>query len=113
MQEREGILSIHSRALPLAADVDLHEVASKCHGYSGADLAAVTRQAALHAMQAAVASPSSPESLGMTLAFLLLYVMPLLNAHLELTCVVCQLPDLHGIEMLMTSGLEFRTLQNN
>ncbi|CAL8469303.1 g8844 [Coccomyxa elongata] len=62
-EEREGILSIHSRALPLAADINLHEIASKCHGYSGADLAAVTREAALHAMQAAVASTSSPESL--------------------------------------------------
>ena len=83
MQEREGILGIHSRALPLAADVDLHEIASKCHGYSGADLAAVTREAALHAMQAAVASTSSHESLGMILAFLPQYVMPALSAHLE------------------------------
>lgn len=91
MQEREGILSIHSRALPLAADINLHEIASKCHGYSGADLAAVTREAALHAMQAAVASTTSPESLGMTLAILLLYAMPVLIASVELTCALCKL----------------------
>lgn len=56
-------MRVHSRALPLGSDVILHEIGSKCHGYSGADLAAITREAALHAMHAAMAYNSSGEGL--------------------------------------------------
>ena len=51
-QERQEILELHSRALPLGADVDLQALAASCHGYSGADLAALCREAALHALMA-------------------------------------------------------------
>ena len=48
------ILELHSQALPLANDVRLQDVAARCHGYSGADLAAICREAVLHAVAAAI-----------------------------------------------------------
>jgi cell division protease FtsH len=44
---REGILSIHTRNLRLAADVDLHIIAQTTTGFSGADLANLCNEAAL------------------------------------------------------------------
>lgn len=46
---------LHCRGLSLAADVDLAAIAASCHGYSGADLAALTREAAMHAFSTAAA----------------------------------------------------------
>ena len=48
---RLEILQIHSRNMPLAEDVDLEEIASVTYGYSGADLAAICREAAMHALR--------------------------------------------------------------
>lgn len=48
--ERLAILELHSRSLPLADDVSLAEVAAACNGYTGADLAALSREAAMLAM---------------------------------------------------------------
>ena len=44
---RKEILEIHSRGMPLAADVDLARVASITHGFVGADLEALCREAAM------------------------------------------------------------------
>jgi transitional endoplasmic reticulum ATPase len=47
---REGrleILSIHSRGMPLAQDVDLERMAAITHGFVGADLEALCREAAM------------------------------------------------------------------
>ncbi|GJP45679.1 hypothetical protein CLOM_g5035 [Closterium sp. NIES-68] len=49
-QQREAILKLHARSLPLHADVDMRQLAARCKGYVGADLAAVCREAALAAM---------------------------------------------------------------
>jgi SpoVK/Ycf46/Vps4 family AAA+-type ATPase len=46
-KQRLAILRVHARALPLAEDVDLEEVAGNAKGYSGADLAALCREAAM------------------------------------------------------------------
>lgn len=43
----------HTRLLPLSADVDLRSLAASCHGYSGADLAALAREGAMHAFAGA------------------------------------------------------------
>jgi cell division protease FtsH len=48
-QGREGILRIHSRRLRLAADADLALLARGTTGFSGADLANLCNEAALHA----------------------------------------------------------------
>lgn len=48
---RRQILEILTRGMPLAGDVDLMRVASASHGYVGADLAAVTREAMFAALR--------------------------------------------------------------
>ncbi|MBN1578149.1 MAG: AAA family ATPase, partial [Chitinispirillaceae bacterium] len=46
---REGILKVHTKNLPLAADVDLHTIARGTPGFVGADLANLANEAALMA----------------------------------------------------------------
>jgi cell division protease FtsH len=46
---REAVLNIHTRGLPLAADVDLSSLARGTTGFSGADLANLVNEAALTA----------------------------------------------------------------
>ena len=50
-QGRLEILQIHTRNMPLAEDVDLAKVAEMTHGYTGADLAALAKEAALNALR--------------------------------------------------------------
>lgn len=49
MAGREQILKVHTRKIPLAADVDLHAMASVTPGATGADLANLANEAALQA----------------------------------------------------------------
>ncbi len=52
--DRDGrleILQIHTRGMPLADDVDLDWLADKTHGYAGADLSALTKEAAMAALR--------------------------------------------------------------
>ena len=46
---REGILGVHTRKIPLSDDVDVHVLARGTAGFSGADLANLTNEAALNA----------------------------------------------------------------
>ncbi len=48
---RKQILEIHTRNVPLADDVDLDKLADVTHGYTGADLAALVREAAMAAIR--------------------------------------------------------------
>src|SRR4051794_5382149 len=48
---RREILGIHTRGMPLAPDVDLDDLARRTYGFVGADLAALTREAALEAVR--------------------------------------------------------------
>ncbi|NVM54069.1 MAG: CDC48 family AAA ATPase [Candidatus Helarchaeota archaeon] len=48
---RKEILQIHSRGMPLTDDVDLTLLANITHGYVGADLAALSREAAMKALR--------------------------------------------------------------
>ena len=64
-QGRAEILRIHSRDMPLAADVDLGEVARITPGFVGADLAALCREAAMSSLRrtfprASITSASIP-----------------------------------------------------
>ncbi|MGQ9679430.1 MAG: CDC48 family AAA ATPase [Candidatus Bathyarchaeia archaeon] len=48
---RYEILQIHTRGMPLGEDVDLNRVAEITHGYTGADLEALAREAAMKALR--------------------------------------------------------------
>jgi transitional endoplasmic reticulum ATPase len=48
---RREILGIHTRGMPLAEGVDLAELARTTYGFVGADLAALTREAAIEAVR--------------------------------------------------------------
>jgi len=50
-QGRLEILQIHTRNMPLAEDVDLEKIASITHGFVGADLAALCKEAAMRALR--------------------------------------------------------------
>jgi len=48
---RLEILIIHTRGMPIANDVDLKDLASELHGYTGADIKSLCREAALKAIR--------------------------------------------------------------
>ncbi|AOV94540.1 hypothetical protein AQV86_01275 [Nanohaloarchaea archaeon SG9] len=48
---RKEILQIHTRNMPLEEDVDLDEIAEKTHGYVGADLEALCKEAAMSVLR--------------------------------------------------------------
>jgi len=48
---RREILGIHTRGMPLGEGVDLNELARSTHGFVGADLAALAREAAIEAVR--------------------------------------------------------------
>src|SRR5207253_3095600 len=52
--DRDGrleILQIHTRGMPLAKDVELEELAGITHGYVGADLSALSKEAAMRSLR--------------------------------------------------------------
>jgi transitional endoplasmic reticulum ATPase len=51
---RRDILAIHSRYMPLGDGVDLDHLADMTHGFVGADLAALCREAAMRALRCAL-----------------------------------------------------------
>ncbi|ARM75993.1 CDC48 family AAA ATPase [Acidianus manzaensis] len=50
-QGRLEILQIHTRNMPLSKDVDLEKLSDISHGYTGADLASLVREAAMNALR--------------------------------------------------------------
>ncbi|MBS3815254.1 MAG: AAA family ATPase, partial [Hadesarchaea archaeon] len=48
---RKEILEIHTRGMPLSDDVELEEFSGLTHGYVGADLAALAREAAMNSLR--------------------------------------------------------------
>ncbi|MEM7736492.1 MAG: AAA family ATPase [Deinococcota bacterium] len=56
---RQAILQIHTRSMPLADDVDLERLATQTHGFVGADLAALCREAALERLRTALQETNS------------------------------------------------------
>jgi transitional endoplasmic reticulum ATPase len=48
---RKEIFQIHTRGMPLSEDVNLEEFAERTYGFVGADIAAVTREAAMNALR--------------------------------------------------------------
>ena len=50
-QERREILQIHTRSMPLAQDVSIDELANITHGYTGADISSLTKEAAMKVLR--------------------------------------------------------------
>src|SRR5713226_1608542 len=48
---RHEVLQIHTRAMPLTSDVNLPRLSDICHGYTGADISALCREAAMKALR--------------------------------------------------------------
>src|SRR2546426_337593 len=48
---RYEVLQIHTRTMPLAPDVGLPRLSDICHGYTGADISALCREAAMKALR--------------------------------------------------------------
>lgn len=53
---RREILTIHTRGMPFADDVDIDRLAFLTHGFVGADLAALAREAAMYAVRRLIPS---------------------------------------------------------
>jgi transitional endoplasmic reticulum ATPase len=51
VEGRLEILQIHTRGMPLGHDIDLRKLASELYGYTGADIKALCREAALKALR--------------------------------------------------------------
>jgi transitional endoplasmic reticulum ATPase len=54
---RREIIGVHTRTVPLAADVDIAAIAKRTHGFVGADLAALVREAGMAALRRASGTP--------------------------------------------------------
>jgi transitional endoplasmic reticulum ATPase len=61
--QRREILEVHLAQTPLDPDVTLDSIAARCHGYLGADLAALTREAAVAALARATKEAGREEAL--------------------------------------------------
>ena len=48
---RYEVLQIHTRGMPLSQDVDLSKLSAMTHGYTGADLSALSRETAMKALR--------------------------------------------------------------
>jgi transitional endoplasmic reticulum ATPase len=51
VEGRLEILQIHTRGMPLSEDIDLQELAARFHGYTGADIKALCREAAMKSLR--------------------------------------------------------------
>jgi len=51
VEGRLEILQIHTRGMPLSEDINLQELAGRLHGYTGADIKALCREAAMKALR--------------------------------------------------------------
>lgn len=60
-QERGEILGVHLGEAPLESDVDLYSLAERTHGYVGADLASLAREAAIAALSRTILAAGGEE----------------------------------------------------
>jgi transitional endoplasmic reticulum ATPase len=59
---RREILDVHTRGMPLAENVDLDSLAARTHGFVGADLASLVKEAAMAALRDYVAHRATKQS---------------------------------------------------
>ncbi len=79
---RRDILNIHTSTMPLADDVDLAHIAAISHGYVGADLAALAREAGMSALRRATILDAASELIDVS--NLHVHQRDFLQAHTEI-----------------------------
>ena len=62
-EERQEVLEIHTRNMPLAEDVDLEKIASTTHGFVGADLESLCKEAAMRVVRRILPEIKSDEEI--------------------------------------------------
>ncbi len=67
-EARVKIFKVHTRKMPLADDVNFEELAEKTDGYTGADIAAVCREAAMMVVREAVRKAESVRNIAINVA---------------------------------------------
>lgn len=68
LHARAEIVKLHAASMPLADDVDLCAIAAESKGYSGADLAALCREAAMRAIQRRQTESTATDEMTVTMA---------------------------------------------
>ena len=98
---RREILEIHTRAMPLTADVDLDAIADRAHGYVGADIKGLCQVAATNALRRQVANLENiPESLDVNcedFEFALKQVQPAVLRSLQIQVPQVQWSEIGGL----------------
>ena len=62
-EERKEVLEIHTRSMPLADDVDLDKIANTTHGFVGADLESLCKEAAMRVVRRILPEIKSDEEI--------------------------------------------------
>ncbi|MDL2270269.1 CDC48 family AAA ATPase [Methanobrevibacter sp. OttesenSCG-928-I08] len=62
-EERKEVLEIHTRSMPISDDVDLKKIADATHGFVGADLEALCREAAMRVVRRIIPDIKSDEEI--------------------------------------------------
>ena len=62
-EERQEVLEIHTRNMPLADDVDLEKIAGTTHGFVGADLESLCKEAAMRVVRRILPEIKSDEEI--------------------------------------------------
>lgn len=62
-EERKEIMEIHTRAMPLAEDVNLDRIAETTHGFVGADLEALAKEAAMRVVRRVIPDLKTDEKI--------------------------------------------------
>mmetsp|Transcript_4453 Transcript_4453/g.14699 ORF Transcript_4453/g.14699 Transcript_4453/m.14699 type:complete len:735 (-) Transcript_4453:42-2246(-) len=68
MMDRAEILKLHAKSIPLASDVNFTVISESIKGYSGADIAALCREAAMCAIQRVRDEASDPDTMEVRMA---------------------------------------------
>ncbi len=101
---RREILAIHTRPMPLAADVSLTSIADQAHGFVGADLKGLCQTAAYKALQRQVPNLQSiPEDLEVTQADFdraIEQVFPAVLRSLQIQLPQVQWSEIGGLEVV-------------
>eukprot|EP00210_Caulerpa_lentillifera_P000969 g935.t1 len=94
--DRLEILKVHSAQMPIAKEVDLSVIAGWTHGYSGADLSALCREAAMHS----ISTSASSEILLEDFSHALRLILPSVGKGYEVEVLPVHWEDIGGLKQV-------------